>query len=149
MLATLGVAAVGCTASSAFTEGDAHRFTALSHLTPAVPESLDPVLPAPPGPTPLGPISHNTLSAQQQSPGAPLHMERQRSGSLAGPTTSAASRGRPAKEPKLSGMGTGQIQQLIPYMHTPWCFCPCRCKVYLQTIIMVIECSCNGQKALL
>ncbi|KAL3143576.1 hypothetical protein ABBQ38_002373 [Trebouxia sp. C0009 RCD-2024] len=109
MLATLGVAAVGCTASSAFTEGDAHRFTALSHLTPAVPESLDPVLPAPPGPTPLGPISHNTLSAQQQSPGAPLHMERQRSGSLAGPTTSAASRGRPAKEPKLSAPETAAI----------------------------------------
>ena len=114
MLATLGVAAVGCTASSAFTEADARRFTALSHLTPAVPESLDPLLLGPSRPTPLGPISHNTLPGQQQPLGAPLLVERQRSGSLAGPTTSATSRGRPAKEPKLSGMGTGQTLLLIP-----------------------------------
>ncbi|KAL3134023.1 hypothetical protein ABBQ32_008457 [Trebouxia sp. C0010 RCD-2024] len=109
LLATLGVAAVGCTASSAFAETDARRFTALSHLTPAVPESLDPVLLAPPGPAPLGPISHNTLSAQQQPLRGGLHMERQRSGSLAGPTNSAASRGRPAKEPKLSAPETAAI----------------------------------------
>lgn len=105
MLAVLGVAAVGCTASTAFTQADAHRFTAFSQLTPAEPESLDPSLPTFPRPTPLAPIPHNTLPAQQQPLGGPLLVERQRSGSLAGPTTSATSRGRSAKEPKLSGMG--------------------------------------------
>lgn len=107
MLAALGIAAVGCTSSTAFTQADADRFTALSHLTSSVPESLDPILipPSRPYPAPLSLISHNTLPFQQQPSSGSLLAERQRSGSLAATANSAGSRGRPAKQPKLSGMG--------------------------------------------
>ena len=108
MLAALGIAAVGCTTTSSFTQSDADRFTALTHLTPSVPESLDPILlpPSRPAPAPLGPIAYNTLPAQQHPSSGSLQMDRQRSSSqaAAGNTTSTGSRGRPAKEPKLSGM---------------------------------------------
>ena len=108
MLAALGIAAVGCTTTSSFTQSDAHRFTALTHLTPSVPESLDPILlpSSRPAPAPLGPIAYNTLPAQQQPSSGSLQMDGQRSSSqaAAGNTTSTGSRGRPAKEPKVSGM---------------------------------------------
>ena len=69
MLPALGIAAVGCTSSSAFTQSDSSRFTALTHLTPSVSESVDPILllPSRPTPAPLGPISYNTLSSQQHT----------------------------------------------------------------------------------
>ena len=107
MLAALGIVAVGCTSSSAFTQADADRFTLLSHLTSSVPESLEPILlpPSRPHPAPLGLISHNTLPLQQQPSSMSLPAERQRSGSLAATANSAGSRGRPAKQPKLSSMG--------------------------------------------
>lgn len=108
MLAALGIAAVGCTTTSSFTQSDADRFTALTHLTPAVPESLDPILlpPARPVPAPLGPIAYNTLPVQQHLSSGSLQMDGQRSSSQAGAgnPTSTGSRGRPAKEPKLAGM---------------------------------------------
>ena len=104
MLASLGIAAVGCTANTAFTQADADRFTALSHLTPAIPQSLEPTLLQPSRPAPLGPLSHNTLSAQHQPLTDPPLAERQHSASLAMPARSAAPRGRPAKEPRLSGI---------------------------------------------
>lgn len=112
MLPALGIAAVGCTSNASFTQSDADRFTALTHLTSSVPESLDPILlpPSRPTPAPLGPISYNTLSAQQHPSAASLHAERQHSGSLAGNhTASTGSRGRPAKEPKLSGMRSSSM----------------------------------------
>lgn len=107
MLAALGIAAVGCTTTTSFTQSDADRFTALTHLTPSVPESLDPIQlpPSRPAPAPLGPISYNTLPAQQNPTAGPLQTDGQRSGSLAAArTTSSGSRGRPAKEAKLSGV---------------------------------------------
>ena len=103
MLASVGIAAVGCTAGTAFTQADADRFTALSRLTTAVSESLEPTLLPPSRPAPLGPLSHNTLSFQQQPLADPPLAERQHSAGLAVPARSAAPRGRPAKEPKLSG----------------------------------------------
>ncbi|DBA79408.1 hypothetical protein WJX79_002219 [Trebouxia sp. C0005] len=106
MLAALGIAAVGCTTTSSFTQSDAGRFTALTHLTSAVPESLDPILlPSSwPAPAPLGPIAYNTLPAQQHPSSGSVQMDGQRSSSqaAAGNTTSTGSRGRPAKEPKLA-----------------------------------------------
>ena len=104
MLANVGIAAVGCTASTAFRQADADRFTALGQLTPAVAESLEPTLPAPSRPTLLGSLSHNTLSVQQQPLTEPPLADRQHSASLGMPARSAAPRGRPAKEPKLSGL---------------------------------------------
>ncbi len=108
MLAALGIAAVGCTTTSSFTQSDADRFTALTHLTPAVPESLNPILlpPSRPAPAPLGPIAYNTLPAQQHPSSSSLQMDGQRSSSqaAAGNATSTGSRGRPAKEPKPSGV---------------------------------------------
>ena len=76
MLPVLGIAAVGCASSTAFTQLDADRFTALSQLTPTVPELLEP-LPAsqnPPGP--LGPICHNILPSQHPSTGLSARTER-------------------------------------------------------------------------
>ena len=125
MLAALGIAAVGCTTTSSFTQSDADRFTALTHLTPAVPESLDPILlpPSRPAPAPLGPISYDTLPAQQHPSSGSLQSDGQRTSSQAavGNTTSTGSRGRPLKEPKLSGMQA--INSVHNRHQSRICFC--------------------------
>lgn len=124
MLAALGIASVGCTTTTSFTQSDADRFTALTHLTPSVPESLDPILlpPSRPAPAPLGPIAYNTLPAQQHPSSGSLQTDGQRSSSqaAAGNTTSTGSRGRPAKEPKLSGMQAMDFVQQTPEQSCVW-----------------------------
>ena len=72
----IATAAVGCTLRTAFTQSDADRFTALSQLTPAVPELLEPLPASRNAPGPLGPISHNILPSQHPSTGLPASTER-------------------------------------------------------------------------
>ena len=143
MLASVGIAAVGCSAGTAFRQADADRFTALSQLTPAVPESLEPTLLPPSRPVPLGPLSHNTLSVQQQPSTDPPLAERQHSAGLAMPARPAGPRGRSAKEPKLSG-----INAPFPLMFPPnvWQYC-CRNKCPMHESVHGIACCKRLAKA--